>query len=81
MLYEASFSKFCDESTIANYLSEVEDMPPSSEKSKILFFLGTREMLLRPVAEHDKIKEEGEHSGLKTECVGTSQGKDAAQQA
>jgi len=81
MLYESSFSKFCDESTVANYLSEVEDMPPSSEKSKILFFLGTREMLLRPVAEHDKNKEEGEHSGLKTECVGTSQGKDAAQQA
>jgi hypothetical protein len=82
MLYEASFSKFCDESTIANYLSEVEDMPPSSEKSKILFFLGTREMLLRPVAEHDKNKEkqkQGEHSGLKTECVGPSQGKDAAQ--
>lgn len=65
MLYEASYSRLYDDSTLANYLSEIEDMPPSLEKSKILFFLHSRERLLRAVAEHDKIKEKGEYPGLK----------------
>lgn len=79
MLYESSYSKLYDESTLANYLSEVEDMPPSREKSKILFFLESRKMLLRAVAEHDKIKEKGEHPGLKAGCERSGEGENAAE--
>lgn len=81
MLYEASYSKLYDDSTLANYLSEVEDMPPSREKAKILFFLKGREMVLRAVAEHDKIKEKGERPGLKAGRDSTTQGENLARQA
>jgi len=65
MLYESSFSRLNDASTVYNYLAEVEDMPLSGDKSKILSFLNAREVLLGAVAGHDKQeKNEDQHPGL-----------------
>lgn len=57
MLYDASFSKVCDTSTLMNYLAEVEQMPPSEYKDRIVTFIECRHELLGAVARHDKADE------------------------
>jgi len=54
MLYESSFSRLADASTVSNYLAEIEDMPSGDDKDRILTFLECRVVLLGAVAEHDK---------------------------
>jgi hypothetical protein len=66
MLYEASFSRHCDPSTLCNYLDEIRDMPHGPVKERILEFLTNREVLLGAVAGHDKQEEsdKDQHPGL-----------------
>lgn len=66
MLYESSFSRLCDASTVHNYLAEIEDMPSGDDKTRIVAFLNSREVLLGAVAEHDKEEEsdKDQHPGL-----------------
>lgn len=60
MLYEASFSRRDDDSTIANYVSEIEQMPPCEDKVRILEFLKLRQVLLSALPQHEKYEDSDE---------------------
>jgi hypothetical protein len=70
MLYESSFSRLSDASTLRNYEAEIEDMPSGDDKDRILTFLKCREVLLGAVAGHDEQEESGkdQHPGLQNGC-------------
>jgi len=57
MLYEASFSDDNTMSTNLNYRTEIEQMPPTATKARILRFLSARSDLLGAVARHDEQEE------------------------
>jgi hypothetical protein len=70
MLYESSFSRLSDASTLRNYEAEIEDMPSGDDKDRILTFLKCREVLLGAVAGHDEQEEseKDQHPGLQNGC-------------